>query len=142
MKVKLIESKAALEEAFAIRQKVFVEEQEVPADEEYDEFEDHSRHFLAYSEDGQPCGTARWRFTDKGIKLERFAVLAEWRGKGTGQTLVQAVVNDIAAHHDSKGKTLYLHAQLPAVSLYERFGFKKAGEIFEECGIQHYLMQK
>lgn len=142
MKVELIENKEALEEAFKIRQKVFVEEQAVPAEEEYDEFEDSSRHFLAYGQDGQPCGTARWRFTDKGIKLERFAVLQAYRGKGVGQALVQAVVNDIAAQPESRGKKLYMHAQLPAVSLYERFGFSKEGDIFEECGIQHYLMHK
>jgi len=126
-------------EAFKIRQKVFVEEQELAAAEEYDEFEETSTHFLAL-EDGFPLGTARWRFTEKGIKLERFAVLAEARGKGVGQSLVKSVLEDISKHPDSLGKLKYLHAQLSAMGLYSKFGFVPKGEMFEECNIKHYKM--
>ncbi len=59
---------------------VFVVEQEVDAAEEYDEFDDSSVHFLTKM-DGSPVGTARWRFTANGVKLERFAVRKEARGK-------------------------------------------------------------
>ncbi|EMR02027.1 GNAT family N-acetyltransferase [Cesiribacter andamanensis] len=131
-----------LEAAFDIRRKVFVEEQQVPAEEEYDEFEESSRHFLALDEQGSPCGTARWRRTPKGIKLERFAVLAEQRGKGVGAALVAKVLEDVAQQADTQGRVLYLHAQLTAMPLYARFGFSPEGEEFEECGIRHYLMKK
>lgn len=83
----------ALTEAFAIRRKVFVDEQHCPADLEY-ENDDISTHFLATS-DGVPCGAARWRQTNNGIKLERFAVLPEYRGKGVGAHLLKAVLADI-----------------------------------------------
>lgn len=125
---------------FQIRQKVFVEEQNVAPEEEYDEFEDISHQFLAFWK-GQPAGTARWRFTEKGVKLERFAVLPAFRGKGIGSALVRHLLESIAEHPDAKGKERYLHAQLPAVSLYERNGFRKEGDIFEECDILHYLMK-
>ena len=111
-------------------------------EDEYDEFEEISTHFIAIDEKGTPCGTARWRFTDHGMKLERFAVLKSHRGKALGQALVKAVIEDVRQHPDAKGKKMYLHAQLPAVSLYARFGLEKVGEQFEECNIMHYQMEK
>jgi predicted GNAT family N-acyltransferase len=138
--VEKVTDKLALELVFKIREQVFVKEQQVNADDEYDEFEPNSNHFLAKIDD-IPVGTARWRLTDKGVKLERFAVLEEARGNGVGQALVASVLADIDADPMTKGKTKYLHAQLPAVSLYEKFGFQRVGEMFEECNIQHYKMK-
>ncbi|MBD8490178.1 GNAT family N-acetyltransferase [Echinicola sp. CAU 1574] len=139
--VRKVKTETDLETIFDIRQKVFVEEQEVAPEEEYDEYEKTSTHFLAILE-GKPAGTARWRFTDNGIKLERFAVLKEARGKGVGQALVKAVIDDIAATPDALGKLLYMHAQLDAVPLYAKFGFQKRGDIFSECDILHYKMER
>lgn len=133
-------NKEDLETIFKIREEVFVIEQEVAPEEEYDEYEDTSIHFLARV-DRNPAGTARWRFTDKGIKLERFAVLKKERGKGVGQALVKSVLEDIALHPEAKGKKLYLHAQLTAIPLYAKFGFKQVGDMFEECNILHYKME-
>ncbi len=141
IKVQQISRSKDLEIAFHIRQVVFVEEQGVSREEEYDLYEDSARHFLAWLEpDHIPSGTARWRFTDKGIKLERFAVLPTYRHQKVGSTLVQAVLQDIQKHPDTKGKTLYLHAQIQAVNLYLKHGFRQEGEMFEEAGIQHYKM--
>jgi len=139
--VKIVEDQDELKQVFSIREKVFVEEQKVARDEEYDEFEEESTHFIAHDEEGNACGTARWRFTESGMKLERFAVLKSHRGKGVGQALVKAVIDDIRENPKSEGKKLYMHAQLPAVSLYARFGFEKVGEQFEECNIMHYQME-
>jgi predicted GNAT family N-acyltransferase len=142
IKVERISNQERLEMAFMIREKVFVEEQQVSKEEEYDEFEESSTHFLAFNEKGVPAGTARWRFTHKGIKLERFAVLRENRGSGVGMALVASVLEDVASHPESEGKKIYLHAQLTAVPLYAKFGFEKKGEQFEECNIWHYHMEK
>ncbi len=133
-------NKEQLDKVFQIREEVFVIEQEVDPAEEYDEFENTSTHFLAML-NGYFAGTARWRFTDKGVKLERFAVIKSMRGKGVGQALVKAVLDDIADHPKSKGKKCYMHAQLDAVPLYAKFGFEQVGEMFEECGILHYKME-
>ena len=139
IKVIRISDPENLLQAYKIREKVFVEEQKVPKEEEIDEFEDQSHHFLA-TYNSVPCATARWRITSNGVKLERFAVLQEYRKKGLGSALVKAVLIDIENTPETSGKTKYLHAQLGAVPLYQSFGFKKIGEIFEECAIQHYKM--
>ncbi|REG90591.1 GNAT family N-acetyltransferase [Algoriphagus antarcticus] len=129
-----------LKSAYWIREQVFVLEQKVDPNAEYDQFESISNHFLA-SVGEKPVGTARWRITPNGVKLERFAVLEEARGKGVGQALVSAVLADIKENPTTHGKTKYLHAQLTAVPLYLKFGFEKVGDLFEECGIMHYKMQ-
>lgn len=134
------EDQDRLKKVYAIRKQVFVVEQKVPAEAEYDEFEENSTHFLATLDD-EPVGAARWRYTEKGVKLERFAVLKEVRGQGVGQSMVKAVLLDIQSDPKSKGKMKYLNAQLDAVPLYAKFKFKKVGDVFEECNILHYQMQ-
>jgi predicted GNAT family N-acyltransferase len=129
-----------LKSAYSIRHQVFVVEQKVDPEMEYDEFENISKHFIAYCDD-KAVGTARWRVTPNGVKLERFAVLEEMRGKGVGQALVEAVLEDISDNPDAAGMKKYLHSQLSAVPLYLKFGFEKVGDIFEECNIMHYKMQ-
>lgn len=128
-----------LELAYAIRRKVFMEEQEVSLEDEFDGFDGESKHYLA-TVDGQPAGTARWRRTGHGIKLERFAVLRGFRGKGVAKKLVAQVMKDVLAGK-SASERVYLHAQLEAVSLYAREGFEKVGNEFTECNIRHIEME-
>lgn len=138
--VRKVDSDAERQAVFGLRREVFVVEQKVSIEDEFDEFEDISRHFIALNEQGETVGTARWRYTEKGIKLERFAVAKNSRKKGVGSALVATVLDDIATVR--RGEKLYLHAQLDAVPLYAKFGFEKEGEQFEECDIWHYLMVK
>jgi predicted GNAT family N-acyltransferase len=140
VQVHVITHPAERQTAYRIRTEVFVEEQGVPAAEELDEFEDRAVHFLATDAQGQALGTARWRFTDHGVKLERFAVRQGARGQGVGQALVQTVLAHIAAHPGSLARPRYLHAQARAVPLYQKFGFMAQGDPFAECGITHYKM--
>lgn len=137
----LAETDELKQKAFNIREEVFVVEQRVPSEEEFDEYEATSRHMLVLDKQDHPIGASRWRKTNKGIKLERFVVKSSARGQGIGQALVQATLDDITATAGT-GNYLYMHAQLPAITLYERFGFKKKGEQFLECDILHYLMEK
>lgn len=139
IEVNSISTPADLETAFDIRRTVFVDEQHVSAEEEYDEFEAISTHFLARV-DGRPAGTARWRRTSNGIKLERFAVLPAFRAKGVGKALVQRVLNDVFSQQPEPIERIYLHAQVTAMPLYQHFGFVAVGPMFEEAGIQHYKM--
>ena len=120
---------------FEIRRKVFVIEQAVDPNEEYDKFEDSSVHFIAKFK-GVAAGTCRYRTTENGIKLERFAVLKSYRGCGIGAALVEKCLEKIK----ETDKTIYLHGQLHAVPFYEKFGFKTTGPQFEEAGIWHYKM--
>ena len=134
--VRKVTDPADLEKVFAIRREVFVGEQNCPPELEW-EYEEESNHFLA-TVDGEPAGASRWRKTDKGYKLERFAVLKNFRGHGVGQALVQAVLDDLP----QDATYVYMHAQIQAVTLYERFGFVKTGPEFEEAGIRHYKMER
>ena len=126
--------------AFDIREKVYIDEQQIDRSDEFDQFEDESRHFVAYA-DGRPCGAARWRFTSEGAKLERFAVLPEFRRKGVGAALVAAVIDDICSRPDYQDQLLYLNAQESAMSLYAKFDFAPVGEPFYECDIKHFRME-
>jgi len=123
-------------QAFEIRRKVFVEEEGVDPDLEYDQEEEAHYYLLLLG--GKALATARWRETDKGIKLERFAVLPEFRNQGLGGIILKEVINDAVP----LGKAIYLHSQLRAVPFYERHGFVKEGDVFYEAGMGHYLMRK
>ena len=139
MQVRRITTDADLEAALAIRHTVFVLGQNVPADLEHDAHDrTDATHYLALTAAGQPCGAARWRLTEAGVKLERFAVLAEYRNQQAGAALLTAVLRDVQVAHPAA--LVYLSAQLPAVRFYERHGFAKAGDLFEEAGIGHYKM--
>lgn len=118
-----------------IRRIVFVEEQHCPPDLEY-ENEDVSTHYIAYS-DGQPVGTARWRITDKGYKLERFAVLYEFRTKQVGTALLKAVIDGLP----DREHEVYLHAQVYVKDFYKKLGFESVGDHFWEAGIEHVKMK-
>jgi len=123
---------------FEIRRKVFVIEQGVDPNEEYDEHEENSQHFIAKYK-GISAGTCRFRNTENGIKLERFAVLKEFRGKGIGAALVKGCLEKIQESPDPQNR-VYLHAQSHAESFYAQFGFIKKGEMFVEANIDHYKM--
>jgi predicted GNAT family N-acyltransferase len=138
--IKLISTIEELNEAFRIRKEVFVNEQKVPEDMELDEFEQGSVHFLAFNNLKQPVGTSRWRFTENGVKLERFAVIQSARGKGVGAALLNAVLKDVFRNPNFTGQNIYLNAQIAAVGFYQRLGFGTTGSPFDECGIQHLKM--
>ena len=126
--------KALYDKALEIRQQVFIDELNVDPTLEI-ENEESCKFYLIFVNE-KVAGTARWRETDKGIKLERFALLPEFRNQGTGSILLKRILDDILPFN----KKIYLHAQLNAVRYYERQGFVKSGDIFTEAFIQHYLM--
>ncbi len=118
----------------SIRTKVFIHEQNVEPELEY-EFEEEGNYFLLFY-NKKPIATARWRETSKGIKLERFAMLKEFRNKGIGSKLLDEVLKDVILLK----KKIYLHSQLNAITFYKRAGFIKKGDLFIEADIEHYLM--
>ncbi len=132
--INIIESDIDVDASRHIREVVFVVEQEVPPEIEYDEFEESSTHILARI-DGEAVGTARWRQTDQGQKLERFAVLKSARGQGVGEALVNFILEQIEDKHTS-----YLNSQVVAIDFYKRCGFEAIGGIFYEADIPHRKM--
>ncbi len=131
----LFSNKQLCSDIFRIRNEVFVHEQQVSREEEFDEFEDTSVHYLGTVDD-TPAGTARWRITPQGIKLERFAVLGSMRNTGIGSMILKKVLADV----QTIGLPIYLNAQIKAIPFYERQGFKKVGELFVEANIDHFKM--
>ncbi len=122
-----------------IRKKVFVEEQGVPEEIEADEHDASAHHYLAIQNEADkqnPIATARWRTTDKGIKLERFAVLKPYRNAGLGTIILQEILKDIIPLN----KEIYLHAQESAVNFYLKHGFVISGDTFYEANIKHFKM--
>ncbi|MCF7807674.1 MAG: GNAT family N-acetyltransferase [Candidatus Marinimicrobia bacterium] len=134
IKVRIISDENDMQNALAIRQAVFVVEQKVDPTIEYDEFEAVATHVLA-TLDGHSVGTARWRETDSGYKLERFAVPTAFRGRGVGAALLRFILDQI-----DDNSHVYLNSQMVAIGFYERFGFKAVGEIFYEADIPHKKM--
>ena len=127
-------------EARAIREEVFIGEQHCPPEEEWDEYDDVSRHFVGYA-DGEAVSVARWRVAyheNRAVaKLERFAVARSHRGRGYGRTLVRAVIADAsrAGFH-----VFLLHAQAYLEAFYRDFGFERISDEFVEAGIPHVAM--
>jgi len=120
--------------AFDIRRKVFIEEQKVSEEEEF-EFEEDCVHFLVYHKK-VAYGTARYRETERGMKLERFALLKEGRGKGLGYDLLRYVLTDARQFR----KPIFLNAQVSVVDFYKQQGFVVDGPKFIEANIEHYPM--
>ncbi len=134
IEVQKAQSAQDLEKVFEIRRQVFVIEQHCPPELEW-ENEEVSTHFLAKYND-VAAGACRWRKTELGYKLERFAVLKEYRGNGVAQQMIKTVLQDLPEN----AKYVYLNAQIAALELYKKFNFIPQGEQFEEAGIQHYKM--
>jgi predicted GNAT family N-acyltransferase len=123
-------------EARRIRELVFVREQGVPFELEWDEQDPRCDHALAYGADGSAVGTGR--LLPDG-HIGRMAVLTEWRGKGVGALLLQALI-ELARHRGHA--TVRLNAQTCAAGFYLRYGFEVSGPEFLEAGIPHVPMQR
>lgn len=120
-----------------VRGIVFIEEQQVDWEGEIDEYENDSIHFLG-EVDGQPVATGRLRILSGGrAKVERIAVRAAWRGNGYAKDVVRFLLDHAAA---AGAKHYVMHAQVHLQKFYEDFGFRREGDIFVECGIDHITM--
>lgn len=122
----------------AIRKQVFINEQGVPPDEEWDDFDNEATHFLL-KVDGQPSGTARLRVVDGVAKIERVALLKHARGRGLGAALMRHVMGE--AKKLPGITSAKLGAQLQALGFYETLGFTAYGDPYDDAGIPHRWMQ-
>ena len=118
----------------AIREPVFVQEQQVPIAMEWDELDPHCDHVLALDSQGQPIGTGR--LTPERT-IGRMAVLAAWRGQGVGDALLLYLIEIAKA---KAWPEVSLHAQVSAIGFYQKHGFSTYGPVYEEAGILHQSM--
>lgn len=129
-----VTTNAQYEAMKAIRHQVFVVEQNVPPDLE--QAQDDKSHLFLLLQDNQHIACGRWRpTTENSAKIERCAVLAQYRGKGVGNMLVQKIIEQIPPTYK-----VYLHAQIHAKSFYQKLGFIPEGAEFTEADILHIKM--
>lgn len=128
--------------ALEVRQSVFVEEQQVPPSLEYDAYDEQNNvdHLLITTQTGKVFGTARLRpYEGENGKVQRVAILAEYRGLGGGVALMEAV--EVLAK-ERGFKILKLDAQVQARKFYERLGYQAQGKVFWDANIEHISMVK
>ncbi|MDE2083855.1 MAG: GNAT family N-acetyltransferase [Xanthomonadaceae bacterium] len=163
----------------AVREQVFIVEQNVPREDEWDDLDAASRHVLARDLAGNPIGTGRLvppriaahggaahesnasgfdsaqaspdlrrtrRVEDgqdgpasESAMIGRMAVLRDWRGKHVGEAIMHLLIEQAGA---LGYRELGMHAQSHALPFYEKFGFAKYGDEFEECAISHFHMRR
>lgn len=123
------------EALLAVREQVFVHEQNVPHELELDEDEPRSQHVLARAADGAPIGSGR---LSPAGRIGRMAVLADWRARGVGAAMLVVLLEQAGA----RGlREVHLHAQADATGFYLKHGFEISGEDFMEAGILHRPMR-
>jgi predicted GNAT family N-acyltransferase len=116
-----------------IRREVFVREQGIPESDEWDGEDATSVHILA-TLNREPVGTGR---LNRAGKIGRIAVLPGLRGRGIGSLILDRLLEEARRLGIREP---CLHAQVQAVSFYERLGFERKGEVFDEAGIPHVRM--
>ena len=127
-------------DAVRIRQKVFVQEQGVPANLEIDENEAYSVHFVLYTDDQKPAATVRLLpLDDQTFKLQRMAVLKDYRGNNLGAEIIAEA--ELFAKQQ-QFKKIELGAQLTAEKFYQKLGYIAYGQVFHDAGIDHVHMNK
>jgi predicted GNAT family N-acyltransferase len=136
--VKVVANAKELDDAFTVRKVVFVDEQHVPVEEEIDQFEEESTHFVMYQV-GSPVGAGRFRLLDGIGKVERICVLKDTRKFGAGKQ----IMNEIETYAKENGiHKLKLNAQTHAIPFYSGLGYEVVSEEFLDAGIPHKTMTK
>ncbi|WP_425276341.1 GNAT family N-acetyltransferase [Streptomyces carpinensis] len=146
---RVAEDPADREACFAVRKEVFVVEQGVPQEIEYDSYDAVALHVLAVRDDGTPLGTGRLLHGEAAAaktggdpavgSLGRLAVTEKARGLGVGAALVRAIED---AARERGLAAVDLHAQTHALGFYERLGYEAYGPEFPDAGIPHRAMRR
>jgi predicted GNAT family N-acyltransferase len=118
-----------------IRTEVFINEQLVPPDLEWDGYDQSCWHVLAQTAGGEAIGTGRMLYDGH---IGRMAVLPGFRNKGVGSALLTALLKLAGQQHMSE---VFLHAQTSAVSFYQKHGFHITSDEFMDAGIPHVTMR-
>ncbi len=141
MRIKRITTEIDLQAALEIRKAVFIEEQQVPESDEFDQFDtlqEQCGHVLVYHEN-QPAGTGRVRIVNHTGKLERICILKPYRKYGLGKVIIRELENMIKEKGITQCK---LHGQTQAEGFYHKLGYQTDSPEFMEDGIPHVLMTK
>lgn len=121
-----------------VRSQVFIQEQQVPPDLEWDGLDENAQHFLARDREGQAIGSARLLLHDGRAHIGRMAVLPTWRRQGVGTALLTAVLETAK---QNAANLAFLNAQISAAGFYAKAGFIAQGHEFLDAGIPHIRME-
>ncbi|MDF0727965.1 GNAT family N-acetyltransferase [Cytobacillus sp. S13-E01] len=127
-----------MNDAYTIRRIVFIDEQQVPEEEEFDQYENESIHVVLY-DNQEPIGNGRFRTIDGIGKVERICVLESARNKGAGKVIMEKMEQIARSEGISK---LKLNAQTHAEKFYKNIGYTTVSDIFMDAGIPHVAMVK
>ena len=139
--IKIVKTDKELTDAKSVRTEVFQKEQGIAAEIDFDGKDNEADHIIAYF-DKRPVGTMRIRYIIDGgkvAKIERMAVLREFRGQNIGGRMMEYALDYLKEKGIEKA---VLDAQEHAKKFYEKLGFKQEGEVFMEVGIPHVKMFK
>ena len=120
-----------------IRQKVFIEEQKVTSQLEWDGMDEEAIHFLAFKNE-KAIGCARAFVIENYMQLGRMAVLKKYRGEGVGTALIEKAITTAKLNQLS---AIYISAQCQAINFYKKFGFEITSDIYLDAEIQHRDMK-
>ncbi|MBI3418962.1 MAG: GNAT family N-acetyltransferase [Proteobacteria bacterium] len=134
-----LDGKRDLTECFEIRRAVFIEEQQVPRDTEQDGLDVFYTHYLL-KEGGKPIGTARAKVNamNEG-KMGRFCLVVDARKKGYGKALMEYILADLKKN-DKNLKKVQISAETVSMPFFEKLGFAKIGDEYQEANIPHFAM--
>ncbi|WP_456275814.1 GNAT family N-acetyltransferase [Bacillus sp. AK128] len=140
LKVKVVTNEQEFADALKVRRIVFVDEQQVPEEEEIDQYENECTHVVMYDDEKEPVAAGRLREVDGIGKMERICVLSSHRNLGLGKHIMDALEK---VARDKGFHKLKLNAQTHAEGFYEKLGYKTiSDDVFMDAGIPHVTMIK
>ena len=135
---KLVTTDEEMRDALEVRRQVFVQEQGVSEDLEYDGQDEEALHMVVKNE-GRVIGTARVRFlANNQAKIERLAILKPFRRRGIGSNIFSFLKQELKSRQTEQ---IIIHAQCAIIAFHKSCGFKETGPAFWEAGIKHRKMQ-
>lgn len=126
-----------VKDAFSVREKVFIDEQNIDGNIVFDNLDKRAKHVVVYK-DKNPVGTGRLIYHNGAYLIGRIAVLKEKRGSHYGDLVVRMLVQKA---FDMGAEFVELHSQLSAVNFYKKIGFQESGEVYQEASIDHINMR-
>ena len=137
LKVEIVKWIDAHESLYMIREKVFIEEQKVTSQLEWDGMDEEAIHFLAFKNE-KAIGCARAFVIENYMQLGRMAVLKKYRGEGVGTALIEKAITTAKLNQLS---AIHISAQCQAINFYKKFGFEITSDIYLDAEIQHRNMK-
>ena len=128
-----------MQQAFDLRIRVFVHEQAVPLEEEFDGLDEQASHVIIFDEEDQAVGTGRMILRDQVAKMQRITVDASCRGRGVGRQVMMGLES---LARDAGARIARLNAQTRVIGFYESLGYFAYGDLHLDANILHRWMDK